>query len=109
MTQGNYSTVFDLLQLDYSDENKSRISHYLSLSDTWLNTYAPSDIISDVSGETKSAACNYHTTFLYRLAAERYSGDTSEYATIWKDQGKELLEHEINSDSIPYKLYKVNK
>ena len=109
MSQGNFSTVMDLLQLDYSAENKSRISHFLDLSDVWLNHFAPDDIISDISSETKSAACNYHSTYLYRLSSERFSGSDTGYATAWRDEGKDLLDREINSDSVTYVIYKVNK
>ena len=106
---GNYSTIFDILDIDYSDENKSRISHFLVLSDTWLDNFAPSDVLDDLDTDTKNMATNLHCSYLFSLSAGRFSEETPKVALEMKDEGVRLLERAINNDMKSFLIRKVNK
>lgn len=107
-TYGSLETIRELLDIDEGTETQ-KLSRLKTLSNIWLGSYVHEDILSDVSSDVKNTVVEYHTIYLFRLSSERFSGDSSEFATKWFDTGKELLDREILSDAIVYKIKKVNK
>ena len=106
-TYGNFEIIRELLDIDEGAESRKLIQ-LKKLSNVWLNAYVHSDILDDVSNDVKNAVVEYHTVYLFRLLSERFSGDISEFATQWKDLGKEILDREILGDAIVYTIEKVN-
>ena len=107
-TYGSMELIRELLDIDEGKETRKLI-RFKKLSNIWLNGFAHSDIIADVSTDVKNAAVEYHTVYLFRLSSERFSGGEADFATQWKDLGKELLEREILGDAEIYVTTKVNK
>lgn len=107
MSFGDVVTVRELLDIDPGKEDE-KISRLLKLSNTWLTTFAPSDVISDLSTATKDAAVNYHCVYIFRLSAEKYGGDYPVVANEWRDAGVRILKNGIRALGKIYKIYKVN-
>jgi len=104
---GSVTIVRELLDIDAGKEDE-KISRILVLSNNWLDTFAPSEIISSLSTATKDTAVNYHCVYLFRLSAEKYSGDYPAVANEWRDAGVRTLKNGIRALGKLYKIYKVN-
>lgn len=107
----NYGSIEMIRQiLDISEGTETdKLLALKKLSNVWLNAYVHEDILSDVSSDVKNTVVEYHTVYLFRLSSERFSGDASDFATQWKDLGKEILDREILGDAEIYITTKINK
>ena len=104
---GNLEIIRELLDIDSGTETRKLIQ-LKKLSNVWINAYVHSDILSDVSTDVKNAVVEYHTIYLFRLSSEKFSSGSTDFATEWKDNGKELLDREILKNSEIYIATKVN-
>ena len=105
---GKIEVIRELLDIDEGEETRKLIQ-FKKLSNVWLNGFAHSDIILDVSNDVKNTVVEYHTVYLFRMSSERFSGGEGDFASQWKDLGKEILEREILGDAEVYITTKVNK
>ena len=90
-------------------EQEEKISRFKRFSNVWLDEFAPSDIMNDLSTSVKDTAVNLHTVYLFSLSAGRFSEETPKVAIELKDIGVELLERAINNDALVFKIRKENK
>ena len=104
---GSIEIVREILDIDEGEETRKLIE-FKKLSNVWINAYIHADILSDVSSDVKDIVVNYHTVYLFRMSSERFSGGEMNYATQWKDLGKEILDREILGDAEVYVTTKVN-
>ena len=105
---GSLEIVREILDIEEGEETR-KIIKLKRLSNVWLDSYVHSDILSDVSIDVKNAAVEYHTIYLFRLSSEKFSSGSTDFATEWKDNGKELIDREILKNSEIYIIKKVNK
>lgn len=106
-TYGSLEIIREILDIEEGAETR-KIIKFKRLSNVWLDGYVHSDILSDVSTDVKNAVVEYHTVYLFRLSSERFSGDSSEFATKWFEIAKDLLDREILGDAVIYTIEKVN-
>lgn len=105
---GNIEIIRELLDIDEGTETRKLIQ-LKKLSNVWINAYVHSDILTDVSSDVKNTVVEYHTVYLFRMSSERFSGGEADFATQWKDLGKEIIDREILGDAEVYIATKVNK
>ena len=105
---GDIEVIRELLDLDEGTETRKLIQ-FKKLSNVWINAYVHTDILTDISTDVKDIVANYHTVYLFRMSSERFSGGEADFATQWKDLGKEIIDREILGDAEVYVATKVNK
>lgn len=105
---GSLEIVREILDIDPGEEDL-KLTRFLSLSNVWINTLAPSDVLSNLDSDTLNMAVNLHTVFLFRLTAEKFTGEESPIAMRYKDEGTELIKQSILNKNNIYKIRKVNK
>ena len=107
-TFGSITEIRNILDIDENEQDE-KILRFKKYSNVWLDEFAPSDIMNDLSTSVKDMAVNLHTVYLFSLSAGRFSEETPKVALEMKDEGVRLLERAINNDMKSFLIRKVNK
>ena len=106
-TYGSIIEIRNILDIDENEQDE-KIIRFKKLSNIWIDEFAPSDIMNDLSTSVKDMAVNLHAVYLFSLSAGRFSEETPKVALELKDEGVRLLERAINNDALVFKIRKEN-
>ena len=105
---GNIEVVRQILELDVG-EQEEKLLHLKDLANVWLNTFYPSDVLSEVSSDAKDAAVNFYTAYLFTISTGGFTTEVPATAGEFRRVSETYLKQAMNSIGEIYKIRKVNK
>ena len=105
---GDINVIRHILELDVG-EQEEKLLYLKDLANVWLNTFYPSDILSEVSSDAKDAAVNFYTAYLFMISTGGFTEEVPSSAGEFKKIGETYLKQAMNSIGEIYKIKKVNK
>ena len=105
---GNIEVIRQILELNVG-EQEEKLIYLKDLANVWLNTFYPSDVLSEVSTDAKNAAVNFYTAYLFTISTGGFTTEVPATAGEFKRVGETYLKQAMNSIGEIYKVRKVNK
>ena len=105
---GNIEVIRQILELNVG-EQEEKLIYLIDLANVWLNTFYPSDVLSEVGSDAKNAAVNFYTAYLFTISTGGFTTEVPATAGEFKRVGETYLKQAMNSIGEIYKIRKVNK